>query len=81
MKLYNYNVSAEYDDNRYILETNDVNTAISALLSSAEDGAPVHLVDGFTGEVLACANTGDDFATEEMSLMILGYLCSNVWGE
>lgn len=81
MKLYNYNVSAEYDNNRYILETNDVNAAISALLSSAEDGAPVHLVNGFTGEVLACVNTGDDFCNEEMSLMIIGYMCANAWGE
>ena len=79
--MYNYNVFAVYDNNRYTLETNDVNAAISALLSSAEDGASVHLVNGFTGEILACANAGDDFCTEEMSLMIIGYLCASTWGE
>jgi hypothetical protein len=79
--MYSYNVSAIYDNNRYTLETNDVNAAISALLSSAEDGVPVHLVNGFTGEVLACANTGDDTCTDEMSLMIIGHLCASAWGE
>jgi hypothetical protein len=36
-----------------------------------------------TGEVLAIANCEDqaDYATDEMALMVLGYLCAEAWGD
>ena len=45
----------------------------------AENGAPVMVVDGFTGEIHATANHEDPWITEEWSLMVLGWLMKTTW--
>ena len=79
MKTYTYNVTATYDDCEIEVKTNSADTAICTLLEHAENGAPVVVVDGFTGEVLATANHDEPYITEEWSLMVLGWLMKTVW--
>ena len=74
MKTYTYNVIATYDDCEVEVKTNSADTAICALLEHAENGAPVMVVDGFTGEIHAMTNCEEPWATEEWSLMLLGWL-------
>ena len=74
MKTYTYNVTATYDDCEVEVKTNSADTAICALLEHAENGVPVDVVNGFTGEVLATANHDEPYITEEWSLMVLGWL-------
>ena len=74
MKTYTYNVTATYDDCEVEVKTNSADTAICALLEHAENGAPVMVVDGFTGEIYAMMNCEEPWATEEWSLMLLGWL-------
>lgn len=80
-----YNVIASFENARVTVETNDVNVAIAEFMDKVECGVTVDLVDGFTGEVLAYANQFDcdepNYCTAEMSLMILGWLMSENWGE
>ena len=74
MKTYTYNIIANYDDCEIEVKTNSIETAICALLEHAESCAPVDVVNGFTGEVLATANHDEPYITEEWSLMVLGWL-------
>jgi hypothetical protein len=46
-------------------------------MEHAENGAPVDVVDGFTGEILATANHDEPYITEEWSMMILGWMLLN----
>ena len=79
MKTYTYNIIATYDDCEIEVKTNSADTAICALLEHAENGAPVMVVDGFTGEIYAMTNCEDPWITEEWSLMILGWLMKTEW--
>ena len=79
MKTYTYNVIATYDDCEVEVKTNSADTAICALLEHAENGAPVYVTNGFTGEVLATANYDESYITEEWSLMVLGWLMKTTW--
>ena len=79
MNTYTYNVVATYDDCEIEVKTNSVDTAICALFEHTENGAPVHVLDGFTGEVYVCTNPEDYWVTEEWSLMILGWLMRTTW--
>lgn len=80
-----YNVIANYDNAKVTVETYEVNVAIADFMNRVENGVAVDLVDGFTGEVLAYANHFDceepTYVTDEMSLMILGWLMAENWGE
>ena len=40
----------------------------------------VCLCNGYTGEVL-CHNGDEPYCTDEMALMVLGYLCAENWGD
>lgn len=80
-----YNVIANYENAKVTVETNDVNVAIADFMEKLEQGVAVDLVDGFTGEVLAYTNQPNrdepSYYTAEMSLMILGWLMAENWGE
>ena len=82
MKNFNYNVNTYFaDGDEMTLRTNSINSALDAFFASAEDGHHTDIVNGFTGEVLAIANTDEPWVTEEMSLMMVGYLAEQAWGE
>lgn len=77
MKTYAYYITATYNDCEIEVKTNSADTAICALMEHAENGAPVDVIDGFTGEVLATANHDEPYITEEWSMMILGWMLLN----
>ena len=79
MKTYTYNITATYDDCEIEVKTNSADVAISALMEHAENGAPVMVLDGYTGEIHATANYEEPWITEEWSLMVLGWLMKNNW--
>ena len=81
MKNFNYNVNTYCaDGDEMTLRTNSINSALDAFFASAEDGHHTDIVNGFTGEVLAIANTDEPWVTDEMSLMMVGYLAEQAWG-
>ena len=79
MKTYAYNIIATYDDCEIEVKTNSSDVAICALFEHAENGAPVMVLDGYTGEILATANDENPWITEEWSLMVLGWLMKTMW--
>jgi hypothetical protein len=79
MKTYAYNVVAIYDDCEIEVKTNSADTAICALLEHTENGVPVHVMNGCTGEILVCTDPEDYWVTEEWSLMIIGWLMKTMW--
>lgn len=84
MNTFNYNINIHYaDGDEVTYRTNDIKSAISAFFEAVEEGSHTNIVNGFTGEVLAIAGSpeGEDFATDEMALMMLGHMCAEHWGE
>ena len=83
MMNYTYNVNAHFEKAETTLRTNDVNVAIQEFFDYVADGVWCDIVNGFTGEVLAiCGNPdGEDYATDEMALMFLGFMMAEAWGE
>ena len=80
MENYNYNLIIKNNGNEIVIKTNDVTYAIREHLRACEADCEVCLCNGFTGEVLC--HTGDEpYCTDEMALMILGYMCAEAWGE
>ena len=75
-----YAIISEFDNAKLTVETNDVHTACTEFLLRAEDASHVCICDGFTGEVL-CHNGDEPWCTDEMALMILGYMCAEAWGD
>lgn len=71
-----YVISVFYDDAEVDVKTNDVEIAILEMLRADKNGNHAHVVDGFTGEVLALVNSpdGERHCTEEFALMTLGFL-------
>ena len=71
-----YVISVFYDDAEVDVKTNDVEIAILEMLKADKTGNHAHVVDGFTGEVLALVNSPDGkrHCTEEFALMTLGFL-------
>ena len=78
---YRYNVNAYFDNAETTLKTNDIKTALDEFFECVEEGVHCDIMDGFTGEILVSANTDEPWITDEMSLMMLGYLCAEQWGE
>ena len=80
---YIYSVRSFYNEARATLGTNDVRIAISEFLEYLKDGVTCDIINNLTGEVLAIANNPDneDYATDEMALMVLGFLIKEAWGE
>ena len=80
MENFNYNVIIHNNGNEIVIKTNDVTYAIREYLRADEAGCEVCLCNGFTGEVL-CHNGEEPWCTDEMALMILGYMCAEAWGD
>ena len=80
MENYNYNLIIKNNGNEIVIKTNDVTYAIREYLRADEAGCEVCLCNGYTGEVL-CHNGDEPYCTDEMALMILGYMCAEAWGE
>ena len=83
MMNFKYEVNTYMDNEEVTFRTNNPHNAITAFCDALEMGAHVNIVDGTTGEVLAIANCPDmdDYATEEIALMMLGWLMAQHWGE
>lgn len=82
MKNFAYSVNSYFADGSEItLRTNNVRDAIEAFFENVENGVWCDIANGFTGEVLAMAGNpdGEDFATDEMALMMVGYMCADTW--
>ena len=80
MENFNYNVIIHNNGNEIVIKTNDVTYAIREFLRACDAGCEVCLCNGYTGEVL-CHNGDEPWCTDEMALMILGYMCAEHWGE
>lgn len=80
MENFNYNLIIKNNGNEIVIKTNDVNYAIREFLRADEAGCEACLCNGFTGEVL-CHNGDEPWCTDEMALMILGYMCAEAWGD
>ena len=78
-----YVVESFYDDAKVTVETNDPEVAILEMIQRDMAGVHAHVVDGFTGEVLAIVNnpSGENYSTQEFALMTLGVLMAHQWGE
>ena len=83
MKMFNYNVNSYFaDGDEMTARTNDIKTALDAFFDSLARGHHTDIVNGYTGEVLAIAAdpNGEDFASDEMALMMVGYMAAEAWG-
>ena len=80
MENFNYNVIIHNNGNEIVIKTNDVSYAIKEYLRADEAGCEVCICNGYTGEVL-CHNGDEPYCTDEMALMVLGYMCAEAWGE
>ena len=80
MRNFNYSVIITTEDNRFTYESNDVREAIRATFECADDSSEVCICNGYTGEVLF-HNGEEPYCTDEMGLMMLGFLMEESWGE
>lgn len=82
MMNFKYEVTTYMDGEEVIFRTNNPRNAITAFFDAVESDAHANIVDGTTGEVLAIANCPDmdNYVTEEMSMMMLGWLIEHEWG-
>ena len=80
MENFNYNLIIKNNGNEIVIKTNDVSYAIREYLRADEAGCEVCLCNGYTGEVL-CHNGDEPYCTDEMALMVLGYMCAENWGD
>ena len=80
MENFNYNLIIKNNGNEIVIKTNDVTYAIREYLRADEAGCEACLCNGYTGEVL-CHNGDEPWCTDEMALMVLGYMCAEHWGE
>lgn len=80
MKQFNYSVITTTETHRFTFETNDVREAIGAMFEVAEENEQVCICNGYTGEVLY-HNGEEPWCTDEMALMMLGYLIEQVEAE
>lgn len=80
MRNFNYSVIITTEDNRFTYESNDVREAIDAAFKCADDSSEVCICNDYTGEVLF-HNGEEPYCTDEMGLMMLGFLMEQSWGE
>ena len=80
--MFQYNVNAYAENEELTYRTNNPRRAIEDFLENAREGMHTDILNGCTGEVLAIANhpSGEKHCTDEMALMILGYLMEESWG-
>ena len=79
---FNYHVilTAPQQSGEIELRTNDIHLALETYLDEMQNGTPVTVVSGLTGEVLAIANNEgiEDHTSAEFELMVRGYLATLV---
>ena len=80
MENFNYNLIIKNNGNEIVIKTNDVSYAIREYLRADEAGCEVCICNGYTGEVLY-HNGEEPWCTDEMALMMLGYLIEQVEAE
>ena len=82
MMNYKYEVNTHLDGEEIVFRTNNPNHAIRECFDACEESLHVTIMDGLTGEMLAICNAPgmDDYITDEMALMMLGWLCETEWG-
>ena len=80
MKQFSYSVIITNETHRLTFETNDVREAIDAMFEAVEENEQVCICNGYTGEVLY-HNGEEPWCTDEMALMMLGYLIEQVEAE
>ena len=80
MENFNYNLIIKNNGNEIVIKTSDVSYAIREYLRADEAGCDACLCNGYTGEVL-CHNGDEPYCTDEMALMVLGYMCAEAWGD
>ena len=80
MRNFNYSVIITTEDNRFTYESNDVREAIRASFECADESSEVCICNGYTGEVLF-HNGEEPYCTDEMGLMMLGFLMEESWDE
>ena len=82
MKIGNflYTVNAYYEGTTVSINTNEVEVVCGELLSRAEEGAAVDLIDNSIGEVLVSYNEEEKYMTPEWTLILVGYLTLKTWG-
>ena len=69
-----YEVSVFYPNAEVTVKTNDPEIAILEMLRADANGVHAHVIDGYTGEVLAIVNHPEQFATPEFSMMVMDLL-------
>ena len=81
--MFNYEVTTYAEGSEVVLRTNSIENALTEIFQCAEEGLHANIINGYTGEVLAIVNhpEGEDFATDEMALMMVGFIASKNWGE
>ena len=80
MRNFNYSVIITTESNRFTYESNDVREAIRATFECADENPEVCICNGYTGEVLF-HNGEEPYCTDEMGLMMLGFLMEESWDE
>jgi hypothetical protein len=80
MNQFQYVVTLYTADFEQEVRTNDPRIAIQTALDFAGTGCHVDVINGFTGEVLVCANHPEPYMQEDFNLMVLGYLMEKFWG-
>lgn len=83
MKTYTYNITIHTEGNALTYSTNNVVDAIHAMLSMlVSDGtASIEMVDGWTGELLMYRSVyGEYYVTDEMGLMVMGFILALLLG-
>ena len=83
MKNYNYNVNIYGENDEVTFRTHNVRDALDSFLKGDTQGVHCDLLNGYTGEVLAIVNCPgcEDFATDEVKLMIKGMIYEALEGE
>ena len=76
---YSYYVVAEYDDCEIETKTNSVNIACGEFYRYYMDCKAVHILDGYTGEVLADWHAGDKmYVCDLWKYVLTGWVVTNL---
>lgn len=74
-----YIATAKYEDATLTCETWDAGAVLPFLLEHAEQGAPVDVIDGLTGEVLCAQNCENPYIQEDFATLILGWMAKEAF--
>lgn len=72
-----YIITMEIEDERFTVETNDVEKVCAIFLDAYEMDSSIYVIDGFTGEVLASVLGEELYLTTEWNLILNGFIALN----